>query len=196
MIKNFDISSGIVVAKVASITCTEYFFVQNGEPEQIFCHRNQGGTLKVSRHGRMFLSQNQHQPVSLPHINEEIVLIRESSNRSERAFTKAHRWATMSDWREVEWAKNANRIYRAIAYDHRNGGHFQKNSSEGVVLVSGTLLSIIDQFPRLGIAKSDPLLSGYSVHLRAVTLSYKVRWEYSDSDGTVVECADPRPPTC
>ncbi|MDO8590974.1 MAG: hypothetical protein Q7R65_03270 [bacterium] len=190
---NFDISNGIVVAKVALIPCAEYFFVQNGDPKQIFCHRNQGGALKVNRYGQMFLDQSQHQPVPLPHVNEEIVLIRESLNQSERSFTKAHRWATISDWQEVSWAINANRTYRAIAYNHRNGGHFQKNSNEDVELVSGTLMSIIDKFPRLGIAKNDPLLSGYSVHLRGITLGYKVRWEHLDSDGKWVECADPRP---
>lgn len=190
MTLNFDIGHGVTMATVENVPNEDFFFAKNGEPGQIFCHCNQGGSLTVSSRGLIGLNRND--AVYPPSPNERIVLIRESSDPSSRGYTKALRWALEADWQEVAWVVNAQKVYRAIAYNHRNKGHPMSNLRTDVKLVEGTLMEIIKQFPR-GAVAGDPLQEKYSTRVGDMTLSYSVRWERLDPDGKQPECGDPRP---
>ncbi|MCR4285508.1 MAG: hypothetical protein NUW00_01280, partial [Candidatus Kaiserbacteria bacterium] len=102
------------------------------------------------------------------------------------------RWSHASDWREVMWALNAHTVFRAIAYDHRNGGHFQGNTGKEVTLEEGRLIDLVTTNPRRTNGQ-DPLAESYSTSLKGKALSYRTRWERIDADGLLTECADPRP---
>jgi len=174
MIKSFNVSTGVVIGTVVRIPTSEYFFVQNGDPRQVFCHVNQGGALEVSVAGRLVLNQNK--PVYPPSIGDRVALVRGSTNPADRNFTQAAGWVPAEDW---SWAVNANRTYRAVAYDHRSNGQFQGNTRADVELVHGTLSEIAAKSPK---QHNDQLESGHSAILGTVTLSYKVRWERLETD--------------
>ncbi|MFA6405031.1 MAG: hypothetical protein WCW03_03465 [Candidatus Paceibacterota bacterium] len=191
MTKNFPVNEhGIVEGTVSTVPSDVYFFTQNGSPAQIFCHRNEGGSLRVTPAGQIVLDQNCD--IDLPPIGDKVVLIRGSDRPSDRNFTKALRWAYASDWREVRWAVHAQTVFRATAYDHRNGGHFQGNTGHEVRLAEGRLIDLVNDNPRHQNGR-DPLAENYSTSLAGKVLSYKTRWERIDTDGQLTECADPRP---
>ncbi len=184
MILNFNINQGLVVATVKRVQNADYFFVQNGEPEHILCHCKQGGNLELTPTGAIVMTRNQE--IYPPSLGDKVVLIRDTNNR-----TKAARWAIKQDWDEVSWAVNAKTTFRAVAYNHRNNGKFQSNTKHDVVLVEDSLINICRQFPRN--ASVDTLKSGFSSKLGPMTLSYEVRWEKLETDGTWTECGEPRP---
>ncbi|GEM_PF-2514847 len=181
-------TNNLVFATVATIPSNRYFFVRNGDPGDIFCHDGQGGVLEVGRLGQIIL--NQDQPMLPPVIGDKIVLVRESNNRAAWNFTRAFRWAKEEDWEEVKWAVNAHTVFRAIAFGHRHNGQFQKNTGTEVELIREELINIINQNSH---QSNDPLGKHYSVRLGRTLLSYEVRWERQDPDGTWTECDDPRP---
>lgn len=189
MIKNFEIGRGLVYATVAVVPTADYFFVKNGEPRQIFCHCRQGGSLQISREGR--LSVELGEQTYPPSIGEKVVLIRESNNPSNRLYTKAGLWVKDEDWQESKWAVNIHRIYRATAHGHRHDGKYQSNTKSGVVLATDTLINIIANNP--WHLSNDPLKAHYSAEIGGHTLSYdEVRWERLEPDSTWTECGDPR----
>lgn len=185
MIRNFNTTQGIVVATVTRVPNADWFFVQNGSPEQIFCHCNQGGSLALTQSGAIVMNQNQR--VYPPSLGDKVVLVSDSS----QVKAKAACWAPKSDWDEVSWAVNAYSIFLAVAFNHRCNGKFQSNTKQDVGLVEDCLINICRKHPHN--APNDTLRSGFTSKLGALTLSYDVLWSRLEKDGTWTECKDPRP---
>lgn len=188
MISRFNVSNGLVFGQVAKIASPDYFFVQNGDPQQIFCHKNQGGKATVTSTGEIFLDQSVRPSEVATY--EDVVLVRQSVDPSNRNFTKACSWMKSTDWNQVNWAVNAKKRYRAIAFNHRNNG--QVTSNPELILIENNLIDIINKAPRS--SQRDPYLSGYSTQLtKNIILSYDVRWVRLEGSHSIIECADPRP---
>ncbi len=187
MIQTFN-ASCVVSAVVARVPSEMYFFAQNGAPRQIFCHARQGGVLTVSSQGTLLL---QNRAFSLPQVGERIILVRESNDPTTREYTKAGQWVREENWLAAQSLLASQVKYRAIAYSHRNNGHFQSNSKAEVELACASLAQIANKFHR-GVDR-DTLAEHYSTKLGTTVLSYTTRWERQEANGSWTKCADPRP---
>ena len=186
-------ANSVTIAKCVRVNQQGWFFVQNGEPRQIFCHVNQGGVLTVTPAGYLGIEHEGSLPIA--DINQEIVLARLDENPDGKDYTKARFWTTKLEWDAHKWAfrGGARVTYRAIAHNHRNNGKFQSNTAREDVLATGMLLELVKSYRRTGDKTEDKLQSGYTSALGKLTLSYQVRWERLEANGTWTECGDPRP---
>lgn len=182
---------GITFATVTNCPSDKLSFARNCNPNtgDILCPPERGGNLEVTRGGHIVFRPNGD---TSPKMGEKLVLIRGSKDQSSKDFTLAVMWANEEDWNQVSWAINAHRTYRAIGYGHRRYGHPNPNFSTEIELAKGSLLEIAEQYPLN--ATDDTLRKIYSIDCGKLgTLTYNVRWEYLDTDGKWIECADPRP---
>jgi hypothetical protein len=186
MTKDFSISNGIVFATVVTVPCYDYFFAQNGEPGQIMCHINDGGTLTNTPLGNIVLDQNQE--FDMPKVGQKVVLLRASTDTTRRDYTKARRWALESEWLCVKWGINAQLTYRAICHDHRNRGMLQSNSREIVELERGRLIDLVNKYQG-----RDPYGTKLSAIIGGRTISSKIGWQRHEADGAWTTCECPLP---
>ncbi len=187
MTKSFP-RNKVVIATVMAIPTRHYFFAKNGDPNEILCHLNQGGTLQITRGFNLVVDAAEKQ---LPAIGGKVVLIRNSDDPFDDNFTLANTWVKFEDWLEKKWVANAHATFRAVANDHRTDGQRHSNSDNEVELAKGSLIDIMRSFPRG--AASDKLGPSYTTELFGKSLSCKTLWYKLEADGTWTECADPRP---
>lgn len=181
----------IVFGQVSDVPNRDYFFVQNGSVKKVFCHLHQGGSaLEVTRRGDIVMRAEM--VMTPPAVGDQVVIIRESNNPAERAFTKAKMWVHGHAWKEVAWAINFHKRYRAIGYEHRINGQPREHTDQEITLTEDKLIGIVMVQPyRTG--GLDQLGETYKSYLGGKEYSYKVRWERLGTDGLWVSCTDPRP---
>lgn len=181
----------IVFGLVSDVPNNEYFFVQNCLTHKVFCHLHQGGSaLEVTRRGDIVMKAEMI--MTPPATGDRVVIIRESENPTERAFTKAKMWVHAHVWEEVAWATNFHKRYRAIGYEHRINGQPRERNDQEINLAEDKLIGIVMVHP-YRTNGLDQLSETYTSYLGTKEYSYKVRWERLGPDGLWVKCTDPRP---
>lgn len=187
MTKNFP-TTQVVIATVSNIPSDQYFFCKNGDPHEIMCHKNCGGTLTLTQSGRVVLKQDEQTVESA--IGDKIVLVRASEDEGSRDYTKAFRWAPFSDWQNVLWtlerALKMQTTFRAVAFNHRTNQHTQSNALVDQVLKEGKLADLINEFHG-----RDPFGKQIECQLGSTSLVSDVRWEKKCADGKWTECRCP-----
>ena len=186
MIKKFF--GPMVFGQVCNIPIKQnYFFVGINKGNDLFCHKKRGvSTLEVTVRGDIVTRKCGD--VSIPTLNDRIVIIRESNDPENNKFTKALMWVQDEIWDKVSWAINCHKRYRAIGYDYYIDGHRKKQENE---LIEDQLIEIVRVEPWKNCGY-DKLGEMYCYETGKKKCSYKTRWECLGPDGSWTICLDPR----
>ncbi len=144
MAKLFNIDDDVVVATVMKcIPRGGYFFVQNGEPRQIFCHVSNGGFLDVTDRGEILLN---HQTMDIPCKGKKVALVRASDKIENPLHFKAEMWVPLEQWKQCsDYVDKLCSTYRVVAYNHMINNAPAENNAEDIVWAEGILKDLIKE---------------------------------------------------
>jgi hypothetical protein len=187
MAKLFDIDDVVVATVMKRIPHKGYFFVQNGEPQQIFCHINNGGGLDVTDRGEILFSC---QELYLPYEGKEIALVRASEETENPLRNKAAMWVPLDHWKRCSsYVERLNSTYRVIAYNHTINDAPAENNNEEATWAEGILKDLIKEV-RSG--RIDINGQTYSTEIGGQIFASHVGWQ-RQVNGKWVDCPCPLP---
>lgn len=141
MIKLFNIDSVVTGRVVNSVPNQGYFFVQNCDPKQIFCHINDGGRLDVTERCEVTFTPEE---ILMPCKGNVVALVRLSTNPEEKKYTKASMWVPIDQWRNSSrYIESLNSYYRAVGYNHTVNGEYTGHGE--TIMATDTLRHLIRQ---------------------------------------------------
>ncbi len=185
MAKLFNLDGVVVATVMKRIPHKGYFFVQNGEPQQIFCHINNGGGLDVTDRGEILFS---NQELYIPYEGKEIALVRASVEIDNPLHKKAAMWVPLDHWKRCSsYVERLNSTYRVVGYNHTVNG--EPTSHEDQIMAENTLRNLIGEI-RAG--RHDINGKTFVASLGTLVLANNVGWQ-RQVNGKWVDCPCPLP---